>query len=201
VFAHAVVSSVIHRVARCRGEALLGMAADYGAGTITLFLQGALCDGANPVKLVRCCFCSLYLCVPQSLLCRMRKNFLPFSSGARNAIYLQRSSKALPTTDVLDRKEDEFIAGRRSPLALPVRAPRKRKESLSGACNCKHVLVTRSKQPCVGQTCAVEQCKNHPVVPHIALADVHAAALTILSVCLPCAQMCTRCWLRLTTPC
>lgn len=41
----------------------------------------------------------------------MRKNFLPFSCGARNTIYLQRSSKALPTTDTLDKKEDEFIAG------------------------------------------------------------------------------------------
>lgn len=42
---------------------------------------------------------------------RMRKNFLPFSSGARNDIYLQRSSKALPTTDTLDTKEAEFIQG------------------------------------------------------------------------------------------
>jgi hypothetical protein len=41
----------------------------------------------------------------------MRNNFLPFSCGARNDIYLQRSSKALPTTDTLDKKEDEFIAG------------------------------------------------------------------------------------------
>lgn len=41
---------------------------------------------------------------------RMRNNFLPFSSGANNTIYLQRSSKALPTSDVLDEKEDDFIA-------------------------------------------------------------------------------------------
>jgi hypothetical protein len=43
----------------------------------------------------------------------MRKNFLPFSCGARNATYMQRSSKALPTTDTLNTKEDEFIAGGR----------------------------------------------------------------------------------------
>lgn len=51
--------------------------------------------------------------VPPLVLCpcRMRNNFLPFSCGARNDIYLQRSSKALPTTDTLDKKEDEFIAG------------------------------------------------------------------------------------------
>ncbi|KAF6257530.1 hypothetical protein COO60DRAFT_1701817 [Scenedesmus sp. NREL 46B-D3] len=41
---------------------------------------------------------------------RMRTNFLPFASGARNSIYLQRSSKSLPTTAVLDQKEEEFIA-------------------------------------------------------------------------------------------
>jgi hypothetical protein len=41
----------------------------------------------------------------------MRNNFLPFSCGARNTIYLQRSSKSMPTTEVLDKKEDEFIAG------------------------------------------------------------------------------------------
>lgn len=41
----------------------------------------------------------------------MRTNFLPFSCGARNDIYLQRSSKALPTTDTLNQKEEEFIAG------------------------------------------------------------------------------------------
>lgn len=41
---------------------------------------------------------------------RMRTNFLPFASGARNSIYLQRSSKSLPTTPVLEKKEEEFIA-------------------------------------------------------------------------------------------
>jgi hypothetical protein len=40
----------------------------------------------------------------------MRTNFLPFASGARNSIYLQRSSKSLPTTTVLESKEEEFIA-------------------------------------------------------------------------------------------
>jgi hypothetical protein len=40
----------------------------------------------------------------------MRTNFLPFASGARNSIYLQRSSKSLPTTNMLDQKEEEFIA-------------------------------------------------------------------------------------------
>lgn len=40
----------------------------------------------------------------------MRNNFLPFACGARNSIYLQRSSKNLPTTPVLDQKEEEFIA-------------------------------------------------------------------------------------------
>jgi hypothetical protein len=59
----------------------------------------------------------------------MRKNFLPFSSGARNAIYLQRSSKALPTTDVLDKKEGEFIAGRLLPLAPLACISRKLRES------------------------------------------------------------------------
>jgi hypothetical protein len=40
----------------------------------------------------------------------MRKNFLPFASGARNSVYLQRSSKSLPTTAALDAKESDFIA-------------------------------------------------------------------------------------------
>lgn len=51
-------------------------------------------------------------------LCSMRNNFLPFSSGANNTIYLQRSSKALPTSDVLDEKEDDFIAGAHQPARL-----------------------------------------------------------------------------------
>eukprot|EP00882_Tetradesmus_deserticola_P018152 GHRQ01019478.1.p1 GENE.GHRQ01019478.1~~GHRQ01019478.1.p1 ORF type:complete len:266 (+),score=104.64 GHRQ01019478.1:211-1008(+) len=41
---------------------------------------------------------------------RMRNNFLPFACSARNSIFLQRSSKSLPTTAVLDQKEAEFIA-------------------------------------------------------------------------------------------
>lgn len=46
----------------------------------------------------------------RSCCCSMRKNFLPFASGARNTIYLQRSSKNLPTTTILDQKEEEFVA-------------------------------------------------------------------------------------------
>jgi hypothetical protein len=61
-----------------------------------VLLCGALC-------------CAVLLCHT----CSMRKNFLPFSCGARNATYMQRSSKALPTTDTLNTKEDEFIAGNR----------------------------------------------------------------------------------------
>jgi hypothetical protein len=34
----------------------------------------------------------------------MRTNFLPFASGARNQVYLQRNSKGMPTTSVLDTK-------------------------------------------------------------------------------------------------
>lgn len=41
---------------------------------------------------------------------RMRTNFLPFASGARNQVYLQRGSKGLPTTAALDAKELEFVA-------------------------------------------------------------------------------------------
>lgn len=41
---------------------------------------------------------------------RMRTNFLPFASGARNQIYLQRNTKNLPSTTDLDQKEADFIA-------------------------------------------------------------------------------------------
>ncbi|GBG00002.1 hypothetical protein Rsub_12729 [Raphidocelis subcapitata] len=41
---------------------------------------------------------------------RMRTNFLPFASGAKNQIYLQRTSKGLPTTTALDKKEVEFVS-------------------------------------------------------------------------------------------
>ncbi len=41
---------------------------------------------------------------------RMRTNFLPFASGARNSTYIQRASKGMPTTTALDKK---VRAGRR----------------------------------------------------------------------------------------
>lgn len=44
------------------------------------------------------------------LASRIRTNFLPFASGAKHQIYLQRNSKNLPTTASLDKKEEEFLA-------------------------------------------------------------------------------------------
>jgi hypothetical protein len=41
---------------------------------------------------------------------RMREEFLPFASGAKNQTYLQRSSRPLPSTVHLDTKEEDFIA-------------------------------------------------------------------------------------------
>jgi hypothetical protein len=41
---------------------------------------------------------------------RMREEFLPFASGAKNQTYLQRSSRPLPSTVNLDSKEEDFIA-------------------------------------------------------------------------------------------
>lgn len=35
---------------------------------------------------------------------RMRANFLPFASGARNQTYLQRANQTMPTTSELDAK-------------------------------------------------------------------------------------------------
>lgn len=35
---------------------------------------------------------------------RMRSNFLPFASGAKGQVYLQRNAKGIPTTYKLDHK-------------------------------------------------------------------------------------------------
>lgn len=40
----------------------------------------------------------------------MRNNYLPFASGATNTTFLTRSNKCLPTTRLLDGREDAFIA-------------------------------------------------------------------------------------------
>lgn len=39
----------------------------------------------------------------------IRKNFQPFACGASNGTFLQRSSKALPHTALLDKQQEELI--------------------------------------------------------------------------------------------
>jgi len=39
----------------------------------------------------------------------IRKNFLPFACGASNGTFLQRSSKSLPHTALLDKQQEELI--------------------------------------------------------------------------------------------
>lgn len=91
----------------------------------------------------------------------MRNNFLPFSSGANNTIYLQRSSKALPTSDVLDEKEDEFIAGAHQPTRL-----------VSGWCCTPSVYAWISRDLggtqwlCLGLGHACSGAQLHPLLPY-----------------------------------